>query len=295
MAVAVIIAGSVSCSKANDIGKGSKPDTLEKIPEGALAGVFTVSDNGTPTDPSDDKKIHFSKGNLWYGKVGEAAEATFQFEDKQYEFHAYNSANNTWGLFGWVGTSSTQFTSSPEIYGVTTSRDISHYGNNSGDALKSDWGKAIGDGDTWRTLSTAEWQYLFNYGNYTSEVRNGKYAYSVTVCDRTNCIVLLPDNWKWEGAVGTGWQAGGYPETSTVDNPVNWQTMENAGAVCLPAVGYRIGINALFCGTYADYWASNARDSRRASSVFFSSSAVAPGNYDNRDRGCSVRLVTESK
>ena len=56
---------------------------------------------------------------------------------------------------------------------------------------------------TWRTLSTGEWQYLFNYGNYKNDIRKGKCACGVTVCGREACVVLLPDDWQWnEDAVG---------------------------------------------------------------------------------------------
>ena len=56
---------------------------------------------------------------------------------------------------------------------------------------------------TWRTLSTGEWQYLFNYGNYKNDIRKGKCACGVTVCGREVCVVLLPDDWQWnEDAVG---------------------------------------------------------------------------------------------
>lgn len=49
--------------------------------KGALPGEFSVSDT---------KRIRFSKGNLYFNG------SQFVFEDKQYEFHGYNSGSNTW-------------------------------------------------------------------------------------------------------------------------------------------------------------------------------------------------------
>lgn len=50
----------------------------------ALPGIFTVNAQG--------KKVRFSKGNLWYGKVEGARTATFNFEDKPVRFLSI------WGL-----------------------------------------------------------------------------------------------------------------------------------------------------------------------------------------------------
>lgn len=154
----------------------------------------------------------------------------------------------------------------------------------------------------WRTLSTEEWQYLFSYDgsgfggqNYDNDIRRGKYKYGVTVCGKTNCVVLLPDNWEWdESTVGTGWQTGGYPETATESNPVAWQTMEDAGAVCLPVAGARIGSYVYNVGGNGYYWSSSANASNSAYYVYFTSSDVSPGSNDYRNLGFSVRLITES-
>ena len=167
------------------------------LPSGAINGVFSVSET---------KQVYFSQGNLWYGKVGDAQTATFQFEDKQYEYHGFDLANDICGYFGWVGASSTVFTSSPEIYGVSSNETNPPYGNVAGESLKADWGTAIEGGTTWRTLTTAEWQYLFSYDgteggelpegtDYSNDIRKDKYKCGVTVCGKANSVVLLPDEW----------------------------------------------------------------------------------------------------
>ena len=217
---------------------------------------------------SATKKVKFSKGNLYYNG------SKLLFEANQYEFHGYDSGNNTWGHFGW----STNTTN----YGMNTSMTPADY---SGAFV--DWGEAIGDGCTWYTLTTTEWQYLFNSTGYQSDIRQGKYKYGVTVCGKANCVVLLPDNWVWDGkSVGNDWQTA-YDETTTV----KWSTMEAAGAVCLPAAGYRGGTDIKLPES-GFYWSSSAYDENQACRVAFSSTTVNPVENVNRDGGYSVRLVT---
>ena len=240
------------------------------LPVGALKGVFSVSAT---------KKVYFSKGNLWYGKVGDAQTATFQFEANQYEFHGYDSANNTWGLFGWVGASST-FTSSPEIYGVSTSTTYTDYGNSVTEALKADWGKAIDDKGTWSTLSKDEWKYLINKDG-DENIRKGKYKYGVTVCEKANCLILAPDD--FEGTIAESYDAAA------------WATAEAAGLVCLPAAGYRNGSDVNSVGSGGRYWSSSAFNLRNAYRVESKSDSVTPDSYGTRSNGFSVRLVTEVK
>ena len=260
----------------------------QPLPVGALKGVFSVS---------ADKKVHFSQGNLWYGKVGDAQTATFQFEANQYEFHGYDSANNTWGLFGWVGASST-FTSSPEIYGVSTSTTYTDYGNSATDALKADWGTAIDDKGTWSTLSRTEWFYLFAYDPEKSDFdktspRYPLFKYGVTVCGKANCVVLLPDKWDTSLiSLDTFASTTEYNEETSV----KWSAMEAAGAVCLPAAGRRFGgSSASSVGDKGYYWSSAASNVRRAYSVYFLSGNVYLNEDGDRNYGYSVRLVTEVK
>ena len=275
-------------SKDTKVKVTAKKVEPQPLPVGALKGVFSVS---------ADKKVHFSQGNLWYGKVGDAQTATFQFEANQYEFHGYDSANNTWGLFGWVGASST-FTSSPEIYGVSTSTTYTDYGNSATDALKADWGTAIDDKGTWSTLSRTEWFYLFAYDPEKSDFdktspRYPLFKYGVTVCGKANCVVLLPDKWDTSLiSLDTFASTTEYNEETSV----KWSAMEAAGAVCLPAAGRRFGgSSASSVGDKGYYWSSAASNVRRAYSVYFLSGNVYLNEDGDRNYGYSVRLVTEVK
>ena len=251
---------------------------LRKIPAGALPGVFTVSDNGGETT----KQVHFSKGNLYYDG------SNFNFEANQYGFNS--SYQSTYvSHFYW-------------------SKDVE-------EAVKQDfnWEQSMSAGDVfftnvdgfkvnvggkdqtgWRTLSTNEWQYLFS----TRENANTKYGFA-TVGNVTG-IILLPDTFTdpmKNGGSGafvpkstTGWTANTYTTGG------NWEAMESAGAVFLPAVGSRSG-SFFFndVGDFGFYWFSTAYDELNAYYVGFSSDDVVPDYYVYRYNGFSVRLVTESK
>ena len=122
--------------------------------------------------------------------------------------------------------------------------------------------------------------YLINKNN-TENVRKEKYKYGVTVCEKTNCLILAPDD--FEGTIATSYNAEA------------WATAEAAGLVCLPAAGYRKGSNVLSVGDEGNYWSSTAAGENNASNVFFKSDKVSPDPEGNRIYGFSVRLITEVK
>ena len=243
-------------------------------PAGALAGEFSVSNDGGATI----KQVHFSQGNLyWNGNA-------FQFEANQYSYHGYDSGSYTWDLFGW--------STEGKNYGMNTSINYSDYSGNF-----YDWGKAIGDGNTWRTLTHEEWCYLFaydpdNYDFIEDHPRRQLFKYGVTVCGKPNCVVLLPDEWNTSViSLENFASTSNYSEETSL----KWSTMEAAGAVCLPAAGTRDGSNVFSVGDFGYYWSSTASDVNYAYGASFFSYNVLPGNYDFRNYGCSVRLITESK
>ena len=269
---------------------------LNRIPDGALVGVFTVN--------ADGKKVHFSQGNLYAKNEGTAGSPAWKwhFYDEQYKYNSLSTgssrtanANDTEiDLFTWGYSQATSLLPVGNTYVTThtTTEDKQLvYNTVSGD----DWGVAYCESNnitvgTWRTLTTAEWQYLFNTRSNASNL----YKCGVTVCGKTNCVVLLPDNWQWEAStVGTGWQTGGYPETQT-GNEVTWQKMEDAGAVCLPAAGRRDGSGVNFVGSNGLYWSSTADGNSKAYRLSFSDSANSDFSV-TRNFGYSVRLITDVK
>ena len=267
------------------LGSCSKEDPQKKLPEGALPGEFSIS---------AAKKVHFSQGNLAATVNASGIPVAWKFAAKQYDYLGEGGANNTIGsyagdvdLFCW----STDATSNN--WGIYTNTEITE-GVTNGNF--KDWGKNIGNGSIWRTLSTEEWQYLFSYDgsehggtDYDNDTRRGKYKYGVTVCGKEYCVVLLPDNWDTSLiSLDTFANTTEYNE----ETAVKWSAMEAAGAVCLPAAGYRKGLNMFAVGDLGNYWTSSAYNDDYAFSESFLVDIIYADDYDLRSLGFSVRLVT---
>ena len=151
-----------------------------------------------------------------------------------------------------------------------------------------DGGEAI-----YYALSTEEWQYLFN----TRDAAASKVGYATV--GGVNGIIILPDNFtdpmknNGNGAFvpksSTGWDINVYKSGD------NWNAMESAGAVFLPAAGGRDGSSVSDVGFNGLYWSSTAEDEYYAYYVHFNFNAVIPDSSKDSSNGYSVRLITESK
>ena len=232
----------------------------------ALSGSFSVSKT---------QKVHFSHGNLRYT----VSSGVWDFYPNQYDC-ASTYESNVISLFNW-GYNETQSI----IPDGSFTNNVSLASGNL--MLEQDWGYHVGEKNTWRTLTTKEWQYLFNEGAYANATRAGLYAYGVTVAGKENCTVLYPD-----GFSGTKVSNG---DLTSYDTASEWEAAQNEGVVCLPAVGYRSSGSVNYVNQTATYWSSTAYDSNNAYIVYFSSSDLLPGSYNKRDNGYAVRLVTDAK
>ena len=94
LAVAAIVASSVSCQKVNYIDVLPDAPDNSLLPEGALPGVFTVADPDGIPNTGDETKVHFSKGNL-KGNI------EWLFFDHQYECSL--DGDFGYSLFAWGG------------------------------------------------------------------------------------------------------------------------------------------------------------------------------------------------
>ena len=241
---------------------------------GATGGFFSVSDT---------KKVYFSKGNLRY------TSGAWSFFDNQWDYYTTYS-DDSWDKFGWSTSATT--------YGGNTSTSNSTY---SGDFV--DWGATIGTG--WRTLSSAEWEWLLgpssspNPGTNcrTSSTVNGtanaRYA-KATVASKAG-IILFPNSYTHPSDVTqpTSINTANAAFTSNSYDATAWGKMEVAGCIFLPAAGYRYGTNVYGVGSYGDYWSSQPNDTNYASGVLFSASVVNPQCSSSRYNGYSVRLVRQ--
>ena len=268
----------IYCSDGNVIKVDSismvAPEEPEKPTPSAGIGTFSVS---------ADKQVTFSKGNLQYTQ----STNTWSFAEKQYDY--LGEANiaidadvlaDKIDLFGW-STSATNF-------GVSTSTDNA---DDSGSFL--DWGtNQIGADapNTWRTLTKDEWDYLLNTRTNASVLKG------VAQVNGVNGLIFLPDTWvcpegiTFKSGFHSSYGADYYAAYQTF-TAEQWSKLESAGAVFLPASGYRFGSSVYDVQHYGDYWSATEFSSFAYSLGFYSDEAYM--DYNNRYLGRSVRLVKD--
>ena len=263
---------------------------------------FTINGSGT--------KVVFAPGNLQAtnNTANSTSGWTWSFAAHQYDFIGDATANTAVGnnvvttagtvdLFGWVGNSS-----SLAAYGINNNINNSNYGNKTSNTLKSDWGVAanaasLGGYSNWRTLTSAEWEYIFNTraASTVNGTANARYA-KATVAGKTG-MILFPDTYTHPSGVTAPASINTASAEFTVNNydATAWGKMETAGCVFLPAAGYRNGTSVSFVGSYGYYWSStpDSSDANRALFVRFSASSVDPAYSYFRNFGRSVRLVRD--
>ena len=253
--------------------------TAKKVvpPAGALPGEFSVS---------ADKKVLFSQGNLVATIDVSGVPTAWKFAANQYDYVGKNGANEGIGskagdvdLFGW-STSSNGGTSTTDNYGIKMSKDAADY---SGSFY--DWGKAVGDGSTWRTLSVEEWKYLIEAREVNGGKGEGKSFQRATIkSDATSVygMILFPDN---------------YTETAKASyTSAEWTSLEKLGCVFLPAAGYRMSAYSMVMDDGVGYyWSKSEKSGDNVQYLNFKSSTVRSDGFTSRCEGQSVRLVTEVK
>ena len=242
--------------------------------------------NGKNTHPftvGSDKVVYFSQGNLQY--IGSAATPYWKFAEHQCDLigdgqNGSSASNIDRDLFGW---------------GDLTGYNIS--GDNADYQWTDDWGTKIGTG--WRTLTGGvggEWDYLIN-----TRKKDGNLLYGEgKVGNCTPGLIILPDDWicpddlTFSPGHASGFKANFYTYSE-------WAQMEAAGAVFLPAAGYRDGAVVWNVGSYGNYWSSSSPNSNSAYSLtFFNidfiselvSELITDDNF-YRYYGFSVRLVSD--
>jgi len=272
--------------------------------DGLLIGKFTINKGGD--------QVRFSQGNLQAKTTDKGANWTWGFATNQWDYigdaaantkingNGTVSENGTVDLFGWVGASSS-WTGDAQ-YGISNSTTDSEYGTSSSDALKSDWGNTISSG--WRTLTIAEWDYLFNTrasGSTVNGTSNARYAYATINTDGTSSVegmILFPDGVTIADSEATWGTINGAGTNCT---SAQWTALEGKGCVFLPAACYRMGatVYGVASGDYGNafyYWSSSpyTANVEKAYNVYFGQS-LSPQSYNFRSYGFSVRLVRDVK
>ena len=262
-------------------------DTIYKCPDepadpnAPLAGVFSVA---------ADKQVKFSKGNLQCTING--TDTAWAFAAHQYDMLGTANVNggalaNTIDLFGWSGSTATA------KWGISTSTSSSDY---SGDF--ADWGQHIGDGSLWRTLTHDEWTYLCSgRANAASLMGVARINLDAEGTTYANGLILLPDSWTCpEGITFRSGFASEYSEQAYADYQTftlaQWEKLEAAGAVFLPASGHRSGSSIGDVQDRGYYWSATPDGSRYAYYLDFYSGG-ADWRSNDRYYGQAVRLVQD--
>lgn len=150
----------------------------------------------------------------------------------------------------------------------------------------------------WRTLTNNEWSYLL-YGR-----SNAENLRATGTVNGVHGMILLPDVWILPVGLtfhaGTGRNALDW--SHNVYSAAQWKHMEAAGAVFLPAAGYRsVPLKVYDVDVVGAYWSTtnvkiNDEYSKEyAYYVYFDPASIGAYEYINRSRGCSVRLVQIAK
>jgi len=255
----------------------------------AMASLPTFSVNGTT-------KVVFSRGNLQATTTDNGTNWTWNFAPRQFDVvgdaagnNAINgngtlsSASGTVDLFGWSTDAS--------YYGIDNStKSEDHYGGSF-----KDWGNlAIGPyaANTWRTLHTNDWDKLLNSraASTVGTTEDARYV-KATVGSQAG-VILFPDLYTHPAGVTlpTKINTANCQFNENVYNVDDWEKMENAGCVFIPAAGSRSAATVSKVGEECDYWTNASYDTKKAYRVNFVNTNWTI-NYYSRYFGRSVRLA----
>lgn len=275
----------------NQKGTSYGEQKLFKTIPGCISGVFSVS---------EERYVQFSKGNLQYN----ASTNTWRFAANQYDYIGNDNSNisatyNGWiDLFGWGTSGYNHGANSYQPWSISTNCDnYNVYGNdtcnlNSYSGL-ADWGyNSISNGgnyeDLWRTLTAEEWEYVFNTRSTLSGIR-----YAKAQVNGINGVILLPDDWNNDtyNLISTNTKNAVY--TINIIDSTSWNSLELAGAVFLPASGYRSSTELYNVGSIGHYWSATYRHSYYVYYLYFTNGDIVPNYWNLRMHGRSVRLVCD--
>ena len=140
------------------------------------------------------------------------------------------------------------------------------------------------------TLTQPEWAYVFNTRTTNSGIRYAK----AKVNDR-NGVILLPDDWSSDTYSLSNSNTYDARYSSNTISASQWNTLEQAGAVFLPAAGDRGGTSVTDVGSIGNYWSASYYDSPCARYVYFIDTYLNTDDIINRCVGHSVRLVAPAE
>ena len=268
-----------------------KPKEKQEKPfypaEGAVNARYSIGDTVT---------VVFAQGNLQY----QASTRTWRFASNQYDVIGYSNELVDTNYAGWIDLFGWGTSGYNELMPYTVVDIDSCYVPEFIDIAGTDydWGRfnVVSNGGNkrgvWRTMKYDEWRYLFFFREDARTKRGLATIESARANDGAMCgLLLLPD--KWELPEGCTFQYGTNKGFETNRYTIEqWNRMHGAGAVFLPAGGYRDKYRVSLVGEYGCYWASTYYDKYTASELYIQ--AIGYGlSTSARSNGHSVRLVQE--
>ncbi len=256
---------------------------------GAINARFTVADG---------KTVVFAQGNLQY----QASSGQWRFAANQYDVVGIDNVGIDTTYSGWIDLFGWGTSGFNGCMPYMTDDTNSHYGDSLALAdiagTQYDWGvnNAIYNGGNrvgqWRTLTVQEWEYLLK-SRKSASVKKGL----ATITDlgtpegEQYGLVLLPDTWVLPSgcAFYYGYDMGYATNVYTV---AEWNDMQQAGAVFLPAAGYREGCKVDLVNYYGGYWSSSVYTEDASYEIYMDGTEFRLYTAA-RSNGQSVRLVTD--
>ena len=263
--------------------------TAQAIDNGADFYIYLPADSYTGLQiemNTNDGKYCAKTANTTINII--RSQYTWRFGENQFDYIGYDNENISATYSGWV-----------DLFGWGTGNNPTlHTDNPNNYSTFVDWGEnAISNGgnqsNLWRTLSSAEWDYLFN----TRTNASTKYGVA-TIGDVVNNvffevsgIIILPDNWVFPAGNGLTFNEGMGGYYHNYYSLEQWEDLENAGAVFLPMAGVRWGTDVADANLAGGYWSSTPYGISDAHNMYFDFDNLYSADHDYYCRGLAVRLV----
>ena len=306
-------------------GVTDNPRTIDLTQDIELTAQFIYIDNSPYREGlgrfsvSATRQVKFSPGNLQYNAAqgshlcsdGKMRAGTWRFATRQWSYVGNTTTGNVYT--GATKSDNKEISSTydgwTDLIGWGTGYNPTEARTNTAKYPDfTDWGLNVIHFDgmsyetgMWRTLTREEWVYLV-HGR-----ENATNLFGMGSVNGVNGFILLPDDWTTpEGMVfasakekGMRWydDPGAYSLGSNhySDNTYTleeWLAMQAAGAVFMPAGGYRTGSHVNYASSHGFYWTSTSdTESNTVYNYEFRSSYFHAQNLNIRSNGFSVRLV----
>lgn len=314
------------------------------LPDPPAAAYAVKTSNGTLTQfsVSANKKVYFSRANLRHGDSQSSIPGwslhAHQFDEHEdayggHGYGTYTGYNATYDMdricWGRLANDSGHTYTAGSMWIYADNLDLTRTNG-------TDWGTVLTtEGNNWRMLTASEWNYLFNATargtrRFLKVCVNAAEGVGTAYGVHTNNnfgVLLLPDLYDGEGLSMKDWRDRTYTFNNkdgafvrinlTSDGTDDVSKMLNAGAVFLPALGYR-NADQYVTEQYQDYTYYDAKSvggTYVGIGYYWSSTRVENGQaheenrmakllkFDNtinaysemlRGRGACVRLVWDA-